>query len=182
MNDCVASRFYWAENKKTISVSATGPTFWAKDPQHSKLNGIASFTNTGSAIDFSAPGGNDQAFDPTPNAVQQTCSYTLNTGIFTMSCVRFDYVVSAALSSEALFAQPRYGIPTRYAFVAGTSMAAPHVAGVAALIRGKKKGRIAPDQMKEYLKRCSYDLGDKGKDKLYGYGLVSASKVVDLKF
>lgn len=57
----------------------------------------------------------------------------------------------------------------------GTSMASPHVAGVAALVLGA--GTPAAD-VRGLLQTTADDLGDPGRDNLYGYGLVRADVAV----
>ncbi|BDV43728.1 peptidase S8 [Geotalea uraniireducens] len=65
----------------------------------------------------------------------------------------------------------------------GTSQAAPHVAGVAALLFSKgvwdtnRDGRIA-DEIRARLVATARDLGITGRDIYYGYGLVDAEKAV----
>ncbi len=54
----------------------------------------------------------------------------------------------------------------------GTSMAAPHVAGAAALLRGA--GATAAET-RTLLRSTARDLGTAGRDTQYGYGLVQAS-------
>ncbi|NMO51227.1 peptidase S8 [Actinoplanes sp. TBRC 11911] len=60
-----------------------------------------------------------------------------------------------------------------YATYSGTSMASPHVAAVAALIRAKYP-RLTPDQVESALETSATDLGAKGKDSDYGYGRIDA--------
>ena len=55
----------------------------------------------------------------------------------------------------------------------GTSMATPHVAGVAALIWSWNPS-LTNDQIREALQITAMDLGDPGRDVYYGYGLVQA--------
>jgi subtilisin family serine protease len=63
-------------------------------------------------------------------------------------------------------------------FAAGTSMASPHVAGVAALIISKNGGSMKPAQVEAALRASADDLGKPGNDDYYGAGRVNAHKAV----
>ncbi len=60
-----------------------------------------------------------------------------------------------------------------YWFLSGTSMATPHVSGVAALIKSKHPD-WTPQQIKDALIYTAEDLGPAGKDAEFGYGLIDA--------
>jgi serine protease len=63
------------------------------------------------------------------------------------------------------------------AIFSGTSMAAPHAAGVAALIRNARPG-ISAAEVRRILRQSSEDLGAPGWDPVYGHGLVNAERAV----
>jgi subtilisin family serine protease len=65
-----------------------------------------------------------------------------------------------------------------YEPLAGTSMAAPHVAGVAALIAARFPRRATPDFIYDRLKTTADDLGVPGVDPFHGYGRVNAQRAV----
>ncbi|QDV06534.1 Extracellular basic protease precursor [Planctomycetes bacterium Poly30] len=60
-----------------------------------------------------------------------------------------------------------------YSFYQGTSMAAPHVAGVAALMLALDP-TLTPAELTTILTSTATDLGAAGRDNLYGEGLVNA--------
>lgn len=60
-----------------------------------------------------------------------------------------------------------------YAYLSGTSMAAPHVAGVAALLAGLPQ-YDTPAKIRAALQSTALDLGTLGWDQYSGYGLVQA--------
>ncbi len=61
-----------------------------------------------------------------------------------------------------------------YGNLNGTSMAAPHVAGAAALCRATHRGSDM-NQIRTLLKKHADDLGHPGKDDLFGYGRVDCN-------
>jgi len=60
-----------------------------------------------------------------------------------------------------------------YYFFQGTSMAAPHVSGVAALLLANGNA-TTPDEVRTALRETAEDLGESGRDDTYGHGLVDA--------
>ncbi|MEU4557986.1 S8 family serine peptidase [Actinoplanes sp. NPDC023936] len=61
-----------------------------------------------------------------------------------------------------------------YANLNGTSMAAPHVAAVAALLKSYRSA-LTPDQIESLLEKSAVDLGGAGFDTDYGYGRIDAA-------
>lgn len=69
-------------------------------------------------------------------------------------------------------AQVRVG-PEDYGFLSGTSMATPHVSGVAALVWSRAPERTNV-QIRAVLQAGALDLGAPGRDNSFGFGLVQA--------
>jgi subtilisin family serine protease len=66
-----------------------------------------------------------------------------------------------------------------YFFLQGTSMATPHVAGVAALVHAN--GVTDPDAIYKVLTKSANDLGARGWDTTYGYGMVDPVAALEMK-
>lgn len=65
----------------------------------------------------------------------------------------------------------------KYAFMSGTSMAAPHVSGAVAMLKLNDPS-LTSLQIEEMLKKNAKDLGDAGKDIYYGFGMIDLSKLI----
>jgi subtilisin family serine protease len=143
-----------------ICVSATGPLGWAKSPATTNLDLFAGYSNYGTPdITLAAPGGNGNG------TVTGNCTVAGLTRV----CRAFDLVFSTGNAP---------GTAQSYYWSAGTSMATPHVAGVAALIIGKNGGQMDPTRVLAALKASADDLGGPGRDPYYGHGRVNAHKAV----
>ncbi|MDY7230310.1 S8 family serine peptidase [Hyalangium rubrum] len=65
-----------------------------------------------------------------------------------------------------------------YVRLTGTSMATPHVAGVAALVWSARPS-LTPPQVRKLLEDSAEDLGTPGRDELHGFGLVRAKNALE---
>ena len=142
-----------------ISVSATAPEGWAKEFDATDLP--ASYSDTGSSvIDLAAPGGD---FDYPGN---EFCSVLI---ISPRPCFIFDGVIS-----PGGYRSTPGGNRSIWSWATGTSMAAPHVSGVAALIISQSNGELPPSAVEAALRAGAVDLGKPGRDDAYGLGRVNA--------
>ncbi|MFQ5575274.1 MAG: S8 family serine peptidase, partial [Terriglobia bacterium] len=65
----------------------------------------------------------------------------------------------------------------RYAWMSGTSMATPHVAGLAALVLADNSS-LLPDAVQARIEETSDDLGSAGRDDYYGHGRINVYRAL----
>ncbi len=68
-----------------------------------------------------------------------------------------------------------------YALKDGTSMAAPYVSGLAALVMAANGGSLSPYQVLRQIENTAKDLGPAGRDNVNGYGVVNPRAAVTLR-
>ena len=124
-------------------------------------SGRSYFSNTGSYIEIVAPGG-DQRTDGFDGVVQQTLD---------------PFEAWTFLLPPSSFRPPRFDV-LAFVFFQGTSMASPHVAGLAALLISQ--GVTDPGAIEHAIKLTAQDLGDVGTDEEFGAGLIDAAAVPPL--
>ena len=115
----------------------------------------ARYSSTGSFVELAAPGG-DQFRDGLAGGIlQQTYDRDMT---------------ETYLRGPSGYRAPRFDAFV-YEFFQGTSMAAPHVSGFAALLM--QQGITSPAAIEAIMKRYATDLGAAGRDNEFGYGLIN---------
>jgi serine protease len=116
----------------------------------------AYYSSSGSWVEIAAPGGSERGFNRDGFVWQQTFDFTFT---------------DTFLLPPAQFRAPRFDVIAIIGYI-GTSMAAPHVSGVAAMLM--QQGITSPAAVEAALEKFAVDLGTPGRDDLYGFGLVDA--------
>jgi serine protease len=124
----------------------------AVDPQKSR----SFYSSTGNYVELAAPGGSNRGFGRGGFVFQQT----------------FDpRQTDTFLRPPTQYTAPRFDVMNYIGYI-GTSMAAPHVSGIAAMLM--QQGITSPAAIEAALERFAVDLGPQGRDDQYGFGLVDA--------
>jgi serine protease len=120
----------------------------------------ADYSDSGQDVDVSAPGGGVDAPNDDNPWDQQHC--------------RPDEPGKDIYQQTFTSSVRRFGLPGGYE---GTSMAAPHVSGIAALLIGSRRlgRRPSPHAIEVRIEQTARDAGPPGFDVRYGWGLVDAA-------
>jgi len=123
---------------------------------------VANYSNGGDSLDVTAPGGDLGVDQNVDGVLQETFCYDA----FTLWIYYNLYGINL------------YGEPCDV-FYSGTSMAAPHVTGTAALLLSEVPS-LMPDDVRTYMESSARDGGPSGWDLSYGWGVLDASAALQM--
>lgn len=150
-------------------------------------NAVTAATNAGSLVIASA--GNSETYRPSYPAAYpevlavaalgpdlQLSSYTNSGGNISLAAPGGSFRLSGSSGVASAVWNFNTSQPD-YAYYAGTSMAAPHVTGVAALVLAASPG-LSPTQLRDRLQQTAVHVGAPGRNDQFGYGIVNAYNAV----
>ncbi len=120
----------------------------------------AYYSSFGPYVELSSPGGSERGFVRDWFVWQQTFDFNFT---------------DTFLLAPADYRPPRFDMMALVGYI-GTSMATPHVSGIAAMLM--QQGVKDPAAIEAALEKFAVDLGAVGRDDLYGFGLVDARAVL----
>ena len=88
-----------------------------------------------------------------------------------------DYIDVAAPAVNIYSSYHDLANTSGYAYMSGTSMASPFVSGLVGLILSRRPN-LTVDEVTALLEKTAKDLGDPGRDPLYGFGRVDAHQAL----
>ncbi|HEY79951.1 MAG TPA: S8 family serine peptidase, partial [Caldilineae bacterium] len=156
----VDSIISYAVSKDIVIVAASGndgsstPSYPANNPDVMAVAAVdysrnrASYSNRGSALSVAAPGGDLNKDD------------------------------NGDGYGDGVLQETFEGSLWGYYYFQGTSMASPHVAGAAALLRAYVPS-ASRTEVQEALEQTAMDLGSPGKDSDFGYGLIQVADALN---
>jgi type VII secretion-associated serine protease mycosin len=167
MSDVATGIVYAADQGAQVINMSLGATV-----QVTSVSNAISYARSKGVVVVAAAGNSRTTNSPTlwpaaDNGVVAVASTDENDGYSSFSN-RGSYVDVAAPGGSILSTVPSAG----YAYYSGTSMAAPHVAAAAALVKAYRP-LLTPDQVELALTSTATDLGTAGRDLDYGHGRIN---------
>lgn len=145
-----------------MSIASNGPLGWGFN-QDTTLYVPSIFTNSGkNFVSYGAPGGN--------------YGWPISGAVATVNGItNYEYAFNWIFNIGGIDGDTN---ELYYVWEVGTSMAAPHASGVAALLYGKYGRYCSPLLVDHIFKTSAMDLGAKGTDRFFGRGQINAGKAV----
>lgn len=117
-------------------------------------------------------------YNNAPGNFNGTLGTTTNNGRAWIAAISVSQADGQTLLTQVGTSATLLNAPYLWEFSSGTSMAAPHVSGVAALVFGKNPN-LTPSQVESILENTAADLGPAGYDPTFGWGLVNAAAALN---
>ena len=180
-NIAEAIRYAANNGASVINLSLTlGVNYVPED--RDTLCAAADYARARGLVVVGASGNDSSAWGTAPVSYPAACPGVVAVGASTRSDTRASFSnggerLDLIAPGEGIFSTLRTGVTAYGSGGSGTSFAAPHVAGAAALARSVRPG-LREDEARDLLRRTADDLATPGFDTMTGWGRLNVARLV----